>query len=164
MIMILLYHAKHNFWTHYEYIWINVNKPEIHVGIYRPCRPRRELSVIETPSRGQHGSVHPKNHTIGESWCPGDVGIPGKSSLVRQQGSWGQHGARMGPVGPSWAPCWPHEPCYQCSYPMMCVSAVAAALMESWLLQTGQHGISIVSDHNNEEAKVVRFIILLGTM
>ena len=31
----------------------------------------------------------------------------------RQQGSWGQHGAHLGPVGPRWAPCWPHEPCYQ---------------------------------------------------
>ena len=27
--------------------------------------------------------------------------------------SWGQHGAHLGPVGPRWAPCWPHEPCYQ---------------------------------------------------
>ena len=26
--------------------------------------------------------------------------------------SWGQHGAHMGPTGPMWAPCWPHEPCY----------------------------------------------------
>ena len=27
--------------------------------------------------------------------------------------SWGQHGAHLGPVGPKWAPCWPHEPSYQ---------------------------------------------------
>ena len=26
---------------------------------------------------------------------------------------WGQHGAHLGPVGLRWAPCWPHEPCYQ---------------------------------------------------
>ena len=25
----------------------------------------------------------------------------------------GQHGAHLGPVGPRWALCWPHEPCYQ---------------------------------------------------
>ena len=25
----------------------------------------------------------------------------------------GNHGAHLGPVGPVWAPCWPHEPCYQ---------------------------------------------------
>ena len=23
------------------------------------------------------------------------------------------HGTHVGPVGPRWAPCWPHEPCYQ---------------------------------------------------
>ena len=28
----------------------------------------------------------------------------------RFQGSWSQHGAHLGPVGPSWAPCWPHKP------------------------------------------------------
>ena len=26
--------------------------------------------------------------------------------------SWDQHGAHLGPKGPRWAPCWPHEPCY----------------------------------------------------
>ena len=31
----------------------------------------------------------------------------------RKQSSWGQHGANLGPIGPKWAPCWPHEPCYQ---------------------------------------------------
>ena len=29
-----------------------------------------------------------------------------------EPGSWGQHGAHLGPTGPSWAPCWPHESCY----------------------------------------------------
>ena len=29
-----------------------------------------------------------------------------------QQGWWGQHGAHLGPTGPRWAPCWPHQPCY----------------------------------------------------
>ena len=27
--------------------------------------------------------------------------------------SWGQLGAHLGPIGPRWTPCWPHEPCYQ---------------------------------------------------
>ena len=26
--------------------------------------------------------------------------------------TWGQQGAHLGPAGPRWAPCWPHEPCY----------------------------------------------------
>ena len=34
-------------------------------------------------------------------------------SRPRQQSSWGQHGAHLGPVGPIWTPCWPHEPYYQ---------------------------------------------------
>ena len=29
-----------------------------------------------------------------------------------KQGSWGQHGGHLGPTGPRWAPCWPHELCY----------------------------------------------------
>ena len=29
-----------------------------------------------------------------------------------KQGSWGQHGAHLGPTGPRWAQCWPHELCY----------------------------------------------------
>ena len=36
-----------------------------------------------------------------------------KMIVPREQSSWGQHGAHLGPVGPRWAPCWPHEPCYQ---------------------------------------------------
>ena len=32
--------------------------------------------------------------------------------LPWQQGSCGKHGAHLGPTGPRWAPCWPHEPCY----------------------------------------------------
>ena len=41
--------------------------------------------------------------------------IPSKLSQYhpRWQSSWGQHGAHLGPVGPRWAPCWRHEPCYQ---------------------------------------------------
>ena len=30
-----------------------------------------------------------------------------------------EHGAHLGPTGPRWAPCWPHEPCYLgCSLPL----------------------------------------------
>ena len=29
-----------------------------------------------------------------------------------KEGSWGQHRAHLGPTGPRWAPCWPHELCY----------------------------------------------------
>ena len=31
----------------------------------------------------------------------------------RKQGSWGLHGAHLGPTGARGAPCWPHKLCYQ---------------------------------------------------
>ena len=37
----------------------------------------------------------------------------GRWYLPREQSSWCQHGAHLGPVGPRWAPRWPHEPCSQ---------------------------------------------------
>ena len=36
----------------------------------------------------------------------------GLKTLPWKQGSWGQHGAHLGPTGPRWAPCWLHERCY----------------------------------------------------
>ena len=33
-------------------------------------------------------------------------------SQAQIQGSWDQHWAHLGPTGPRWAPCWPHEACY----------------------------------------------------
>ena len=39
--------------------------------------------------------------------------------LLRLQNSWGQHGTHLGPAGPRWAPCCPHEPCYQGMYKNM---------------------------------------------
>ena len=37
-----------------------------------------------------------------------------------KQGSWGHHGAHLGPAGPRWAPCWPHDPCYLGYVPVTC--------------------------------------------
>ena len=34
------------------------------------------------------------------------------ASACSNEGSWGQHGAHLGLIGPRWAPCWTHEPCY----------------------------------------------------
>ena len=42
-----------------------------------------------------------------------DIRVSTKFLVGQRQSSWGQHGAYQGPVGPRWAPCWPHEPCYQ---------------------------------------------------
>ena len=80
----------------------------------------------------------------------------------RQQSSWGQHGAQLGPVGPRWAPCWPHEPCYtMTSYltywsnftcPAMvdagwnstqhhCLKGECVIRLCSWQVETGKQGL-----------------------
>ena len=43
-------------------------------------------------------------------WYAHDQSAADISQIARFMG---QHGAHLGPVGPRWAPCWPHEPCYQ---------------------------------------------------
>ena len=36
----------------------------------------------------------------------------GNSFCITEQCSWDQHGAHLGPTGPRWAQCWPHELCF----------------------------------------------------
>ena len=46
------------------------------------------------------------------------------------------HGAHLGPVGPRWAPCWPHEPCYQgCVIPQIVALGAPRGLVwcQVWL-------------------------------
>ena len=51
--------------------------------------------------------------------------------IPRQQGSWGQHGAHLGPAGPRWVPCWPHEFC-----PLGCKISwsIKAARLVVWII------------------------------
>ena len=53
-------------------------------------------------------SRHPLK--LGHGWVvtPADITL-----ITKFMGpTWGQHGAHLGPVGPWWAPCRPHEPWY----------------------------------------------------
>ena len=50
----------------------------------------------------------------------------------RQQSSWDQHWAHLGPVGPIWAQCWPHEPCYQGSYMLMILLRAVLLHRQYW--------------------------------
>ena len=44
--------------------------------------------------------------------CPLTLGFGLLTLITRFMGpTWGPHGAHMGPIGPWWAPCRPHEPC-----------------------------------------------------
>ena len=57
--------------------------------------------------------------------------------------SWGQHGAHLGPIGPRWDPCPPHEPCYQGSFSTSCRPHAARADNIMWRCEwnccTAQH-------------------------
>ena len=53
----------------------------------------------------------------------------------------GQHGAQLGPTGPRWAPCWPHEPCY-------------LGINHSWA-----HFKKSVSAHNWDRVKI-QFVVI----
>ena len=53
---------------------------------------------------------YPHNQ-LGPRWGA-DQSITGKKKHPWWQGSWGQRGAHLGPTGPRWTPCWPHELCY----------------------------------------------------
>ena len=54
----------------------------------------------------------------------------------------GQHGAHLGPTGPRWAPCWPHELCYlghsgtaqRCSFTLNNCEFVYAVMNLHWWL------------------------------
>ena len=60
------------------------------------CKPCAQLS---------EGSVICHKHWIRSEalWCILSIKTVPDSKV---------HGAYMGPTGPRWAPCWPHEPCY----------------------------------------------------
>ena len=56
---------------------------------------------------GQYSGTYHKVKTLQLNWrSDTSIWVPW------EQGSWGQHGAHLGPTRPRWAPCWPHELCY----------------------------------------------------
>ena len=93
-----------------KYIWV-INRLVAYLGAsyirgltvsLACCSPAHgngltQLSLLTTTSQATAATITTPNNT----------GPP------REQGSWGQHGAHLEPRGPRWAPCWPHELCYQ---------------------------------------------------
>ena len=68
--------------------------------------------------------------------------------ITSLQSSWDQHGAHLGPVGPRWAPCWPHEPCYQGTSIKQVVFHLAILLHTSqYLFIYAKHVFKVALDH-----------------
>ena len=61
-----------------------------------------------------HGSNFTRGmHELNPQHMLGDYTFEIVAASPKGQSSYGQHGAHLGPVGPRWAPLWPHETCYQ---------------------------------------------------
>ena len=63
-----------------------------------------------------HGRIDESENKVAFNLCNGlshGAFVAAGIKVPREQGSWGHEGAHLGPVGPMWAPCRPHKPCYQ---------------------------------------------------
>ena len=56
------------------------------------------------------------NRKVWQDYSPGCDSNVYFSSTTLVARFMGQHGAHLGPIGPRWAPCWPHELCYLGQY------------------------------------------------
>ena len=76
------------------------------------------------------------------------------NGVPREQGSRGQHGTHLGPVGSRRAPCWPHKPCYEgCARFPWCLALIT--------LNLGKHknifSVSIICHTHDDVIKWKRF-------
>ena len=90
---------------------VNATKSTRHTGhcVYRFWMTESQIGMSLCPRK-----------TLLNLWYDDDIisifRVMSPHPLPRQQGSWSQHGAHLGPVGPIWAPCWPYKPCCQGEY------------------------------------------------
>ena len=75
-----------------------------------PQNLTNEKSLVQVMAWCHQGTSHYCNQCGQSSLISYCIPMP---QWPRLPSSWGQHGAHLGPVGPRWAPCWPHEPCFQ---------------------------------------------------
>ena len=63
------------------------------------------------------------------------------------------HGAHLGPVGPRWAPCWPHEPCYL----VCCHIMITNGLIKEISLITGDT-FSLACENSGNQMRITFLI------
>ena len=76
-------------------------------------RPQCFMKYLLNKGRGECTHNRWSEGMATHAWMPHEL----LGSIPWKQGSWGQHGAHVGPTGPRWSPCWPHGPCYLGRYP-----------------------------------------------
>ena len=60
------------------------------------------------------------------------------------------HGACMGPPGPRWAPCWPHEPCYHGTF--RCLNHHSSSMRHTLLQSRSGYGPSVLTSTPRPQA------------
>ena len=75
-------------------------------GISGACATRNFAYLV----RGPYQSLSSLTWCSVTHWCQNEKhNFPWRPQIHSFRG---QHGAHLGPTGPRWAPCWPHELCY----------------------------------------------------
>ena len=95
--------------------------------LVKTVRHRNQTDVFKENNIFCTCLVFDPNRQIGNvKWHGGmvELFLQLSEQIPRWQSSWGQHGAHLGPVGPRWAPCWPHEPSNQGMYSQRLVCAL----------------------------------------
>ena len=135
------------------------------VKLRKIWRPRRvtyyEAKEVPSTSRlwGNKISVH---------WA----GLPWPAELLHRlffanlpwyQSLWGQHGAHLGPTGPMWAPCWPHEPCYLggCSICQYNISVNCSALRCLWENRQDQRRQIVLVNYTSNVKKRFKQVVTI---
>ena len=93
------------------------------------------FNKLRSRRKGCHIAIFPIRLTIGSGTEP---------SRPRLQSSWGQHGAHLGPVGPRWAPCWPHEPYYQGTAILFLVWVIYFEACRKWQTYCIWHSLAVL--------------------
>ena len=116
----LMYHIFYHLWAHYIYfdelvqerrnsiadaleLCLSCTNPSICIDGLEQERCNSIANILELRLSCTNPSISCKKKV--NVW----IGVKNP----RKQGSHGQYGAHLGPVGPRWAPCWPGELSYQ---------------------------------------------------
>ena len=139
------------------------------------CANMKWIWVALWKIQSRHYSVH-----LSTLFCPQmDRWI--KWNNPKYQGSWGQHGAHLGPTGPRWVPCWPHELCYlkyillqyhwvaepvavYGKYPLMCLTTCNDNAMHTFVIRSRiLLWISVISHINCRNLHTLSCTLLFAT-
>ena len=149
------------------------NAMELHLSCTKPsgwelCTPRSESNILKDPDI-LSGYTSP--------WCQDPPGNEVRMDLFSNRSclkeyfehltEWRAtqitkfmwpHGAHLGPVGPRWAPCWPHEPCYKGSAPICECTVWSRLTIINVVNMTGGDGL-VPTGIERQNASILQMIL-----